>query len=178
MSRVATAVISLLGLAACATIAVLASCVSDVGVTQYGDPGALRRDNLPGEGGTEAVVCDGGVPETGPCPVSFGKDIYPNMTANGIWKCASGGKCHGAQQAPTIDASTPQAVIDSLKAYQISGNQHPYINEGSRDPTQSTFECNMTGECGSGMPLDPGVPLTPAEVCKIDAWLRCGAPSN
>jgi hypothetical protein len=167
-----------LGLACCMAIVVLVSCVPDVGVTQYGDPNALRRD-FPGEAGTEAVTCDGGTLAMGdPCPVSFKTDIYPKMTANGIWKCASGNTCHGAQQAPKIDASTPQAVVDSLKTYQISGNPHPYINVGSNDPTQSTFECNVTGGCGAGMPQNPGAPLTPDEVCKIDMWLRCGAPTN
>src|SRR5262249_4945388 len=102
----------------------------------------------------------------------------PSMTANGAWKCASGGKCHGAQQAPTIDAATLQTVIDSLKAYIIPGSARPYINQGVKDPTQSTFECNVTGQCGSGMPISPGEALTPEEVCKIDAWLRAGAPSN
>ena len=168
-----------IGLAWCIAIVVFVSCAPDVGVTQYGDPNALRHDNLPGEGGTEAVTCDGGTPAAGdPCPVSFKTAIYPKMTANGPWKCASGNTCHGAQQAPKIDAGSPQAVIDSLKAYQISGNPHPYINVGNNDPTQSTFECNVTGQCGAGMPQTPGVPLTPDEVCQIDMWLKCGAPSN
>jgi hypothetical protein len=179
MLGLAKAVGAAIALAALVSIAVLISCVPDVGVTQYGDPNALRRDNLPGEGGAEAVTCDGGTVAAGdPCPVSFKTDIYPKMTANGPWKCASGSTCHGAQQVPKMDASTPQAIIDSLKAYQIAGNPHPYINVGSNDPTQSTIECNLTGQCGNPMPISPGTLLTPDEVCKVDVWLRCGAPTN
>jgi hypothetical protein len=182
MVRPASTVAAALGLAGCLAIGIIAACVPDVGTTNYGDPNGLRRDTLPGEGGTEAVACDGGGggggEGGGPCAVSFAKDIYPNMVANGAWKCASTGTCHGAQQTPLIDASTPAAVIDSLKDYMISGDPHPYIAQGKTDPNASAFECNVTGVCGSAMPQSPGVPLSPAEVCKIDAWLRCGAPSN
>ena len=159
---------------------------SDVGTTTYGDPTGLRAENLPGEGGTEAVVCgDGGTSEggggAGACAISFKTDIYPNMTAAGPWKCASTGKCHGGGQAPAIDGTSPQTVLDSLKNYSIKvgANPVPYITQdGGKDPTGSAFECNVTGQCGQGMPIAPGISLTADQVCRIDAWLRCGAPNN
>src|SRR5262245_24786363 len=99
MSRLATAIAAAVGFASCAVVAALVACVPDVGTTQYGDPAGLRRDNLPGEGGAETVVCEAGPSgDGGACAVSFSKDIFPNMTANGAWKCASGNTCHGAQQ--------------------------------------------------------------------------------
>ncbi len=167
-------------------VATLVAC-SDVGTTTYGDPSGLRSQNLPGEGGTEAVVCgdggsgDGGGGGAGGCAISFKADIYPKMTATGPWKCASTGKCHGGGQAPAIDGTTPQTVIDSLKGYaiKVGGNPVPYINvDGGKDPTSSSFVCNVTGQCGQGMPIAPGTALTTDEVCRIDAWLRCGAPNN
>lgn len=168
-------------------VATLIAC-SDVGTTTYGDPSGLRSENLPGEGGTEAVVCgEGGTGEGGgggggggTCAISFKKDIYPNMIAAGPWQCASS-KCHGGTQAPVIDAGSPQAVIDSLKGYtiKVGSAQVPYINtDGGTDPSSSAFECNVTGQCGQGMPIAPGKALSSDEVCRIDAWLRCGAPNN
>ncbi len=160
---------------------------SDAGVTTYGDPAGLRSENLPGEGGTEAVICGdggsdgGGGGGGGACGVSFKTDIYPNMVAAGAWKCASTGKCHGGGQAPTIDGTSPQSVIDSLKGYtiKVNGNLVPYINvDGGKGPNNSSMECNLTGQCGQGMPIAPGVALTTDQVCRIDAWLRCGAPNN
>jgi hypothetical protein len=181
MLGLAKAVGAAIGLAACIAVAVTISCVPDVGVTQYGDWNALRHDNIPGEGGVGIpVVCDGGPAPANACPVSFSKAIYPKMKADGAWKCASTGTCHGAQQAPKIDTTTAQSVIDGLKGYMISGNPHPYINVGNNDPTQSTFVCNITttNQCGNPMPQSPGTPLTPDEICQIDQWIRCGAPSN
>ena len=55
--------------------------------TTYGNPNALDRKNLPGEGGTEPLVCDDGEggagqgPDGG-CP-SFATDIFPYFQANG-----------------------------------------------------------------------------------------------
>jgi hypothetical protein len=171
-------------------VATVIAC-SDVGTTTYGDPSGLRSANLPGEGGTEAVICggDGGAEGGGggggggggACAVSFKTDIYPNMIAAGAWKCASTGKCHGGGQAPPIDGTSPQTVYDSLKVYSIKvgNNTVPYINaDGGKDPSAHSFECNVTGQCGSGMPIAPGTPLTTDQVCRIDAWLRCGAPNN
>lgn len=182
---------SLRTLAAVATFVAAGGAVtlfacSDVGTTTYGDPSGLRSQNLPGEAGTEAVICGDASIEAGGggggCAISFKTDIYPNMTATGAWKCASTGKCHGGGQAPPINGATPQTVIDSLKGYtniKVNGNPVPYINvDGGSDPNASSFECNVTGQCGQGMPISPGVALTPTEVCKIDAWLRCGAPNN
>ena len=172
-------------------VATLFAC-SDAGTTTYGDPSGLRSQNLPGEGGTEAVICgDGGSGDGGgggggggggACAISFKTDIYPNMIATGPWKCASTGTCHGGTSSPKIDPTSPQTVIDSLKGYmniKVNGVAVPYINtDGGKDPNGSAFECNVTGQCGNGMPLAPGTSLTPDQVCRIDAWLRCGAPNN
>lgn len=181
------AVACVLAMFATGGVVTLIAC-SDAGVTTYGDPSGLRSDNLPGEGGTEAVVCGDGGTEGGgggggggACGVSFKTDIYPNMTATGAWKCSSTGKCHGGGQTPAIDGTSPQTVIDSLKGYSIkvNGTPVPYINvDGGKNPASHSMECNVTGQCGQGMPIAPGVSLTADQVCRIDAWLRCGAPNN
>jgi hypothetical protein len=156
------------------------SACSEVPPTNYGNPTGLRHDNLPGEAGFETLICEGGVEAGtgGACGVSWATDIFPNMTDQGPWKCASAGKCHGGGQAPTIDQTTPQSAYTSLQGYMIAGNPYPYINPDSGDPTQSTIECNLAQACGSGMPEAPGTPLTGDQLCKIDVWVRCGAPNN
>jgi hypothetical protein len=168
-----------------AGMALVAACTDPPG-TEYGNPSGLRHENLPGEAGAQALTCggdggdEGGTGTTGTpgaCVVSWSKDIYPNIKADGAWACAST-KCHGGSQAPKIDATTPQTAYDSLKSYMMGGNPFPYVNPGSADPSQSTILCNLQGTCGNRMPIAPGTPLTPEELCKVDAWVRCSAPSN
>ncbi len=169
-------------LAAAGAIVVLAC--GENATTSYGNPSGLSHANLPGEAGISALVCDAGAleggaaPTDGGCAVSWSADIAPKMAAAGAWKCASGGKCHGAQQAPLLDAATPAALYASLQAATVNGNPYPYLNPDSGDPTQSSIECNLAQACGNGMPLAPGTPLTPGELCAIDTWVRCGAPQN
>jgi hypothetical protein len=108
--------------------------------------------------------------------VSFSRDLFPKMTGNGVWKCASAGTCHGnGTQAPVMDAATAATVIASLKDYPIG--TVPYITQGG-DPAQSAMFCNLSCGCGKSMPLDPGAALTDNELCQVQAWLKCGAPNN
>jgi len=167
----------------CAAVAV--ACSERAG-TLYGQPSGLRSSNLPGEGGSEPVICgasvdigvDGGpvVDDAGgACAVSFARDIYPHVTGEGAWRCAGDGRCHGAAQPPLLDAGTPASAYAGLRAMSVGGV--PYLVD-SGDPKGSSFLCNVSGGCGSPMPIAPGRGLTPGEICRIEAWLRCGAPNN
>lgn len=178
-----------LGLAAAfagGIIVVVAACSSDPG-SSYGNPNTLARNNLPGggEAGIEAVSCgdagiggDGG--GAGGCAVSFATDIYPQMKTDGNWKCAKSG-CHAAGGTqPTIDETSAQNAYQSLTNAQPIGTT-PYLNTKSKDPAQSGFYCNCgTRTCGSPMPKDTtGVKqLNTTEICKLQAWIACGAPNN
>jgi hypothetical protein len=159
---------------------VIAAC-STPPETNFGNPNALRRDNLPGDGGSEPLDCKDATPGAdGGCGVSFAKDIFPKMKAEGPWQCGNVDKCHGGTKAaPPINTSTPTDVIASLSGYLITGAVQPYINpDGGGDPSKSMIECNLRNQCGQGMPESPGVAPTTDEICAIDAWLRCGAPNN
>lgn len=149
----------------------------DVQSVNYGNPNSLERKNLPGEGGTEALVCtgDAGASGDGGCP-SFATDIYPLFTAGGKWRC-SDKACHGGTTAPAIDGGSPGGCLDSLK--KITVTKLPYVpSDGGKDPNGSAILCNLQGSCGSRMPQPPGQDPTSADLCKIEAWLRCGAPNN
>jgi hypothetical protein len=146
--------------------------------TNYGNPNALDRKNLPGEGGAEPLICGGGEGGAagagfdGGCP-SFATDIFPYITANGKWRCADG-TCHGGASAPPIDGKDPTSCLSSLKAIAIGGKS--YLAEGSKDPNASTLLCNLQGACGSRMPKAPGADPTTTDLCMVEAWLKCGAP--
>lgn len=158
-------------------VALGASC-SEPQATAYGNPNALDRENLPGEGGVEALTCSGdaggeGGTFDGGCP-SFETDIFPSFQAAGKWRCADNA-CHGGATAPKIEGNTAAACLTSLKAITVA--KLPYLlTDGGKDPNASSLLCNLQGSCGSRMPKPPGVDLTNAELCVIDAWLRCGAP--
>lgn len=144
----------------------------------FGNPNGLDRKNLPGEGGTEPLVCgdgdgDGGAGGLdGGCP-SFATDIFPYFQANGKWRCADG-TCHGGTSAPPVAGDDPTSCLSSLKAISIGGKA--YLAEGTTDPNESTLLCNLQGTCGSKMPKPPGADPTTAELCIVEAWLKCGAP--
>jgi hypothetical protein len=145
----------------------------------YGNANGLDRKNLPGEGGTEPLVCGAGEGEGGAgpgfdggCP-SFATDIFPYFQANGKWRCADG-TCHGGTSAPPVAGDDPTACLSSLKAISIGGKS--YLAEGSNDPNASTLLCNLQGACGSKMPKPPGADPTTADLCMVEAWLKCGAP--
>lgn len=150
---------------------VLFAC-SEPPSTSYGNPNTLDRKALPGEGGVEAVLCsgDGGASFEGGCP-SFATQIFPQMKSDGGWRCADKA-CHGGASAPSIDESSAAACLESLKKITVGGK--PYIAAG--DGGDPTFTCNLQGTCGSKMPKPPGVDPTTAEICKVQAWLQCGAP--
>lgn len=145
--------------------------------TVYGNPNTLDRENLPGEGGVEALTCggDGGDAGSGDggCP-SFATDIFPYFQAAGTWRCADNA-CHGGATAPPIAGNTAAACLTSLKAITVA--KLPYVlSDGGRDPNASSLLCNLTGACGSKMPKPPGADPTNAELCLVEAWLKCGAP--
>ena len=51
----------------------------------------------------------------------------------------------------------------------------PYVlSDGGKDPNASSILCNLQGTCGSKMPKAPGVDPTNADLCKVEAWLKCG----
>jgi hypothetical protein len=161
-------------------LAVTVSCSTDP-TTSYGNPNTLNRGNLPGgdEAGIETVSCaDAGIPGDGGCP-SFATAIYPQMKADGNWKCAKNG-CHArGGTPPIIDDTSAANAYDSLRQVQPIGGTIPYINVASKDPSQSGFYCNCaTRTCGIAMPKDStGVKqLTIGEICTIEAWVKCGSP--
>ena len=155
----------------------IVSC-TEVEPVPFGNPNTLDRKNLPGEGGVEQLVCSldgGGEAGTfdGGCP-SFATDIYPYLVAAGPWRC-SDKACHGGATAPAIDGTGPAACLTSLR--KISVKNTPYLlTDGGKDPNASSFLCNIQGTCGSKMPKPPGMDPTNADLCKVEAWLKCGAP--
>jgi len=148
---------------------------SEITPTTYGNPNTLDRKSVPGEGGVEQLACaggDGGQTFDGGCP-SFATDIYPSFAATGTWRC-SDKICHGGTSAPAIDPASAGACLASLKKITVQGK--PYLlPDGGKDPSASSFLCNLQGSCGSPMPKAPGA-ITSAELCKVEAWLKCGAP--
>jgi hypothetical protein len=155
----------------------LVAC-SEITPTTFGNPNTLDRKNLPGEGGVEQLVCSGldggdGAGFDGGCP-SFATDIYPNLAAAGTWHC-SDKACHGGTSDPPIDGANAAACLASLK--KITVKNVPYVlSDGGKDPNASSMLCNLQGSCGSPMPKAPGADLTGADLCKVEAWLKCGAP--
>lgn len=155
------------------------SCGEPYEVT-FGNPNTLDRKNVPGEGGVEALVCTGDA-SVGPfdgsngCP-SFANDIFPYFAPNGAWKCSSA-TCHAAgATAPVIDGTSAAACLESLR--KISVQNRPYLpTDGGRDPNAAAIMCNLQGACGSKMPKPPGADPSPADLCKVEAWLKCGAPN-
>jgi hypothetical protein len=147
--------------------------------TTFGNPNTLARANLPGEGGTEALVCgaDAGTFDGG-CP-SFATDVYPYFAPNGAWHCSDKG-CHGGTTAPAIDDTSATTCLASLKKITVTGI--PYIaatDGGARDGgggATAGILCNLQGNCGSKMPKPPGKDPTEADLCLLQAWLACGAP--
>ena len=167
------------GLLALAIVGVRAvvAC-SEITPTTYGNPNTLDRKNLPGEGGVEQLSCsggEGGAGQTfeGGCP-SFTADIYPYFTAAGTWRCADK-TCHGGTTAPPVDGTSAAACLASLQKITLKGQ--PYVlSDGGTDPNAHALLCNLQGTCGSKMPKPPGIDPTPADLCKVQAWLQCGAP--
>jgi hypothetical protein len=162
---------------ALAGVRALVAC-SEITPTTFGNPNTLDRKNLPGEGGVEQLVCSGldgsaGQSFDGGCP-SFATDIYPYFTAAGTWRC-SDKACHGGTTTPPIDGANAAACLASLK--KITVKTVPYVlGDGGKDPNASSLLCNLQGSCGSPMPKAPGADPTTADLCKVEAWLRCGAP--
>jgi hypothetical protein len=145
--------------------------------TSYGNPNGLDRKNLPGEGGVEALTCGGDAAPTGfdgGCP-SFQTDIYPYFKPDGKWRC-SDATCHGGASAPPIDGANANDCLASLRGITVGGKVYVPGDAGSSDPNASSLLCNLQGGCGSRMPKAPGVDPTSAELCIVEAWLKCGAP--
>ena len=163
---------------ALASVRAIVAC-SEITPATFGNPNTLDRKSIPGEGGVEQLVCSGdaaidGAGFDGGCP-SFATDIYPYFAAAGAWKCASAG-CHGGTSPPTVAGTNAAACLASLKQITVKGT--PYLlSDGGKDPNGSSLLCNLQGSCGSPMPKAPGIPPTPADLCKVEAWLKCGAPN-
>ncbi len=149
---------------------------SEIQPTTFGNPNTLDRKNLPGEGGIEQLVCgaDSGADSfDGGCP-SFATDIYPLMAAAGTWRCADK-TCHGGASAPTIDGANAANCLASLQKIKV-GNTPYVLSDGGKDPNVQSLLCNLQGTCGSKMPKPPGLDPSNGDLCKVEAWLKCGAP--
>ncbi|HEY8041803.1 MAG TPA: hypothetical protein VIF15_18495 [Polyangiaceae bacterium] len=155
--------------------------------THFGRPGGLSGKELPApEGDAGAVVQpdSGSAPDTGPpaeagaCSVSWSKDLFANMASAGQWQCGSS-SCHGGITAPKIASDAP-TTYGNLAAYKMKASGLPYILAGSTDPTKSGIECNLSGSCGTRMPITGGgaQQATAAQITAIDTWVKCGAPDN
>lgn len=168
----------LAGLMLCSLGAHVVSCNEPV-PTNYGNPNTLDRRSLPGEGGAEPLVCSGEAGaakyDGGDCP-SFANDIFPLMTPNGKWKC-SDTTCHGQASLPLINGATAADCYAALQKITVAGK--PYIGGDAGSAADlannTTILCNLQGGCGSRMPKPPAQDPTTAELCMIDAWLKCGA---
>jgi hypothetical protein len=150
---------------------------SEITPTTYGNPNTLDRKSVPGEGGVELLVCSGdaaaGPFDGGDCP-SFATDIYPYFAAAGAWRCADV-TCHGGPTPPRVSGENAAASLASLKAITVT-NKAYVLSDGGKDPNASSLLCNLQGTCGSPMPKPPGTDPTPADLCKVEAWLKCGSP--
>lgn len=166
-------------LPALAVGALVAACDLSEG-TKYGNTPPSSA-NLPvppdqqplADGGP--VKCDGGLPDAGPCSVSFATTLWPNMAATGKWLCAST-NCHGGVTQPVFQ--DPAGAYTALSNRLTAGK--PYINPCSTDPAASSFYCNMGGggtPCGNPMPLNAPA-ATMMELDQIRTWVQCGAPNN
>lgn len=172
-----------LALLSAAVVPSFLGCNEPVG-TNYGNPNTLDRKNLSSadldsgsDGGAEPLTCGGDAGLSifdGGCP-SFDRDIYPYMTPTGKWQCSNAG-CHGGTTSPGIDTTDPAACLASLGQIKVTGKAYVPSGGGTGDPSSWTILCNLQGTCGSPMPLSPGTPLTPSELCMLEVWLKCGAP--
>lgn len=165
-----------------ATIAAVASCMTEPPSTSYGNPNTLARSNIPGEAGVEALTCGGGEGGSGTpkefeggAP-SFALDIYPAYFApgTGAWHCGDK-TCHGGTTDPTIDTSTADKCLASLQKATVTGKLL-VTADGGKDPNQDGLLCNLQGQCGSKMPQPPGKDPTEEDLCLIQQWLAAGAP--
>jgi len=94
--------------------------------------------------------------------------------AAGTWRC-SDKACHGGTTLPAVDGTAAAACLASLK--KITVKNTPYVlSDGGKDPNLSSLLCNLQGTCGSKMPKPPGADPSPADLCKVEAWLKCGSP--
>ncbi len=179
-------VILALGVLAAAMLPLSAACSLESD-SKFGNPSGLSHANLPSpaaaEGGaapSTGSLCDGGGPvDGGPCQISFAKDIWPMMSAAGVWACADS-NCHGGTALNPFINDAPSAYAN-LVAYKIGGKA--YINPCSTDPKQSTFVCNLQGTCGQqAMPIPDNTKNRPlaiaTDIGKVNTWLQCGAPFN
>jgi hypothetical protein len=166
----------------------------------FGAPNALAGQKQPGssteqttgkgtggEGGTSssggtqpACVAAGGklLGDAGACAVSFKTDVLGAFGKSS--PACSLPSCHGGtapQYPPRIDPGDPATMYPELTTFKLS-NGKPYINPCSADPTLAGIECNVaaTGGCGTHMPQ--GGQLDPADITKIDTWIKCGSPNN
>lgn len=176
----------------------IAACTTDYqlgkGDPNYGAPNALAGQRPPGptvdfeaEGGTDptavgskpkCVVAGGTQPDAGMCTVSFASDV---LKIYGTAGC-SDVNCHGGatpRNEPRIEPSDGPAMWQEFQAFTLS-NGKPYLDPCSTDPTQSTMTCNLAAGpptlCGTHMPQ--GGQIAPADITKIETWLKCGAPNN
>jgi hypothetical protein len=168
-----------------ATALIGAACSSEPSVN-YGSPGSLNESQLPGEAGSEPLSCgdaglEGGAGGgDGGCTVSWTNDLYPKMTSTDptAWGCATA-NCHAKTgNEIVIDPTDPAKALAALEAYHLTSQPELAYVSTSGDPTKSTIECNVSAACTPAMPQAPFQPLSNADRCALDAWLRCGAPGN
>jgi hypothetical protein len=185
-------ILSVCASSAAAFVIAVVSCTAPPAQT-YGNPNGLLRSNLPGDGGgVSPILCggdggggDGGLVllDDGGCPVSFTNDLLPNFVAQngqpniGAWDCSSA-NCHGGNaQAPpvkcTLEGGAGQC-IDSLSQISVAGI--PYLSADAGGVPG--IVCNLQGTCGNAMPQPPGKQPTADDLCKLQAWISCGAPKN
>jgi hypothetical protein len=155
--------------------------------THFGQPGGLSGKTLPtaegDDSGTTPTDSGGGTDGTTPgdggnCSVSWSKDIFSNMLPTAQWQCASS-SCHGGITSPKI-TSDPAATYGSLSSYKMKASGLPFIAPGVTDPSKSGIECNLSGSCGTQMPITGGgaQQATSQQITSIDTWVKCGAPNN
>ncbi len=172
-------------LASLAALAALIGCGDEP--THFGQPGGLSGKQLPmaegDDAGTTTPDSGGGMDGAPPvdasnCSVSWSKDIFANMLPSAQWQCASS-SCHGGITSPKItsDATTSYG---NLSAYKMKASGLPFIAPGVTDPSKSGIECNLSGSCGTKMPITAGgaQQATMQQITAIDTWVKCGAPEN
>ncbi len=150
----------------------------DLDQVEFGNPNALDRKNLPGEGGVNALLCNGGdggvAVGEGQCP-SFATDIYPYLTPTGKWRC-SDVACHGAAVSPNLTCADPEGCYEGLSALAVGTKPYILPDAATSDLSTVSMLCSLQGGCGSKMPKPPAAEPTESELCIVEAWLKCGSP--
>jgi hypothetical protein len=112
-------------------------------------------------------------PPSATCGTSFKNDVMLVFQQT----ACSNLECHGGplpKNPPRVDTLDAAATYKELLGFVLSDGS-PYVVQ-SKDPKDSSLNCNLRDNCGVGMPI--GRKISSKQLAVVDAWLACGAPFN